>query len=61
MAEFFEDNADGDCLFAVVKEGANFGFCSRGHDVFEDFGKSKDGTIESGVGSREESQEKMTT
>ena len=36
MAEFFEGIAERDGFLAVDKEGTNFGFSSRGHDVAED-------------------------
>ena len=38
VAEFFQDDADGNCFFAVVEQGTNFGFCGRRHDIAEDFG-----------------------
>ena len=38
VAEFLEGGANGYGFFAVVEGSSNFGFCGRGHDVFEDFG-----------------------
>jgi hypothetical protein len=36
MAKFFEGIAERDGLLAVDKEGTNFGFSGRGHDVLKD-------------------------
>lgn len=48
-AKFCKDDADWNC------------FGGEGHDILEDFGECKDGTIESGVGGREKTKEEVTT
>ena len=38
VAKFFKNGANGDGGFAVVEEGADFGFSRGRHDIFEDVG-----------------------
>ena len=45
VMHFVERNADGGGVAGIVEESGKFGFCRRGHDVFEDAADGVDGTI----------------
>ena len=45
VAHFCEHDADWDSLFAIVEKGTNFSLCCGGHDIADDFGYAKEGTV----------------
>ena len=50
MAKFFKNGANGDGGFAVVEEGADFGFSRGRHDIFQCIAHDVDGSIGHGCG-----------
>ena len=45
VAHFFERMLGGKGLVAVDEEGGDFGFCSGGHDGFDDLGDRHDSAV----------------